>query len=837
MPAALAPKRVDLHCHSEASNKTCEAVLNALKCPESYSLPTAVFEQARRRGMDFVALTDHDTIDGAMSIVANPLVLVGEEVTCFFPEDHCKMHILVYGITPQDHDALQSMSRDIYKVAEYIEHNNIAHSVAHPIYRQNDKLERWHVERLLLMFKGFECLNGAHSALHREAFEPLLDRLTRQEMARLSETHGLLPRWPEPHFKARTGGSDDHGLLNVGKTWTEFPHHVNTPNDLLHCIRKGDCRPGGEAGSSAKLAHTFYSVAVRYYTKHLLKPKAKPNFATTILQTLVGERAMPGKLQLTRLVVRSKAKKIKNRILGRGVDPKHDHQRVDLIRKLFLNSARSNYAAHPELLAAAAKGLPPLGEHAEVMAFVNAMNRDVFRGIADAIDQSIDHASFTGLFNSISAILGQQFVALPYYFALFHQNKERRLLRRITRVLPAKDNSTLKVGLFTDTFDDMNGVARFVRTMGEMAKAQGRQLQIHSCGPATVGDIAGRLHRKHFEATVSYPLPFYSDLKFNLPPVIEVMEWADRQQFDVVHVSTPGALGLVGLAVAKMLRAPLAATYHTDFPAYIQRYTNDFRASGWAEKYMRFFYGQCDLVLARSNAYRFKLMDLGVEEANIRALPAGVDSSTFSPSRRDDSFWRKLGVAQRFKVMYAGRVSSEKNLPVLVEAFKSICAKRDDVALVIAGDGPYFSAMKDALAGCPAHFLGQLDDEKLSVAYASGDVFAFPSKTDTLGQAVMEAQASGLPAIVTSEGGPKEIVADDETGIVLTRAEAPNFAAAIETLLNNDAGRGAMSTAAVVRSRRFSLDRSFGAFWEAHLELVNRQEHESPHEYVPTSIA
>ena len=186
--------------------------------------------------------------------------------------------------------------------------------------------------------------------------------------------------------------------------------------------------------------------------------------------------------------------------------------------------------------------------------------------------------------------------------------------------------------------------------------------------------------------------------------------------------------------------------------------------------------------------------------------------------------------------MYAGRVSSEKNLPVLVEAFKTICEKRKDVALIIAGDGPYLSAMKDALAGCPAYFLGQLDDEKLSTAYASCDLFAFPSKTDTLGQAVMEAQASGLPAIVTSDGGPKEIVADDETGIVLSRADAPDFVAAIEALLDNESTRRSMSAASVVRSRRFSLDRSFGAFWEAHLELVNRQEHEAPHDYVPASI-
>jgi len=194
-------QRIDLHCHSDASNKTSEAILNAIRCPESYSRPTEVFDQATSRGMNFVTLTDHDTIDGALTIADRSNVLVGEELSCWFPEDHCKMHVLVWGIGAREHAELQTRAKNIYDVAEYIERNRIAHAVAHPIYRQNDKLERWHLERLLLLFKGFECLNGAHSPLHREAFEPVLNRLTRQEIQRLSETHGLLPRWHEPWIR------------------------------------------------------------------------------------------------------------------------------------------------------------------------------------------------------------------------------------------------------------------------------------------------------------------------------------------------------------------------------------------------------------------------------------------------------------------------------------------------------------------------------------------------------------------------------------------------------------------------------------------------------------
>jgi hypothetical protein len=314
-PPAPAPpttaKRVDLHCHSDASNKAAEVLLNAISCPECYSDPLDVHAQAKRRGMDFVTITDHDTIDGVELLRAKKDdVLVGEEVTCWFPEDDCKFHLLVYGIDAQQHAELQSRAENVYHVAEYIESQRIAHSVAHPIYRQNDKLERWHVERLILLFKGFECLNGAHSPLHREAFEPVLDRLTADGIRLLSETHALGARWPEPWVKARTGGSDDHGLLNIGRTWTEFPAEVQSVGQILDCLRSGMCKPGGEAGSSAKLAHTFYGIAVRYYSRYIMQPGATPNFTTSLLQTIVGEKPMPSRAAIARSVVRSKVKKI-----------------------------------------------------------------------------------------------------------------------------------------------------------------------------------------------------------------------------------------------------------------------------------------------------------------------------------------------------------------------------------------------------------------------------------------------------------------------------------------------------------------------------------------------
>ena len=825
-------KRVDLHCHSDASNRAAEVVLNAMSCPECYSTPQQVHAQAKRRGMDFVTITDHDSIAGVAKILDRADVLAGEELTCWFPEDDCKMHVLVWGITPRQHDHLQKIARDIYAVANFICAEQIAHSVAHPIYRQNDKLERWHLERLLLLFKGFECLNGAHSALHRDAFEPLLHHLSRAGIARLAEKHNLQPLWPEPWHKARTGGSDDHGLLNIGRSWTEFPSDTNSPAAVLQCLRDGSCKPGGEAGSSAKLAHALYSVGVRYYTRGILNPatqrkaakhKGGPNLVTLMLQLIVGERQVPGKGEWFRIGLKRSLKKLGQRLLSpfRKAPPPTG---TAMLRQMFFSSVRRRLGEHPNLRTVLESGLPPMGEHEEMFQFVSDINRDMATGIAAAIGQSIHNASFTGLFDSIASILAHQFILLPYYFAMFHQNRERPLLREITGQRRNFSTTPLKVGLFTDTLDETNGVTRFLRDMSAHAALAGCSLTVHTCNDHPKHNLP---NRKNFIPMLSREMPYYEGLPLNLPPLLEILEWADRQQFDVIHVSTPGPMGICGWVVAKMLKVPVIGTYHTDFPAYIEQYTHDHRATHAAATYMTWLCGRMRTVFTRSRGYVHALRGLGVPDGKLRTLLPGVDTDKFHPSRRDDSIWAKHGVRQPLRVLCVGRVSLEKNLPLLSVAFRELCAIRQDVALIIAGDGPYQTTMTRELAGLPAYFLGNLDDDALAPLYASADLLLFPSRTDTLGQVVMEAQASGLPAIVSNEGGPMETVEDGVTGIVLPAIHPAPWAQACNELLNDPDRRARMSAAAPPRMVRYSLAQTFQSFWSAHEEAVAEVDEES----------
>jgi glycosyltransferase involved in cell wall biosynthesis len=328
-------------------------------------------------------------------------------------------------------------------------------------------------------------------------------------------------------------------------------------------------------------------------------------------------------------------------------------------------------------------------------------------------------------------------------------------------------------------------------------------------------------YRKNFTPLLTMPLPCYAELTLSLPPVLEILEWADRQQFDVIHVSTPGPMGLCGLLAAKMLRVPVVGTYHTDFPAYAEKLTGDHRVSNGTRAYIEWFYRRLAAIFSRSRTYEMSLRELGVSGERIDTLAPGVDIEKFSPARRDQSIWPAMGVTQPRRLLYCGRVSIEKNVDLLAAAFEKLCATRSDVAIVFAGEGPHLVAIKARLAKLPAHFPGPQTDAQLAALYASSDLLIFPSTTDTLGQVVLEAQASGLPALVSTLGGPRELVEHDSTGLVLPTTDSTAWAAAIAGLLDDDARRVRMSEAAVRRMGRYSLRKTFDQFWARHLRAVH----------------
>ena len=236
----ISTSRVDLHCHSTASEISKLGIQRSLGLPECATPPEEVYELAKRRGMDFVTITDHDTIDGCLEIADRDDVFISEELTVWFRGEPQAVHLLCFGITPDDHAWLQEHNSDVEACAEYLHSNEISCSLAHPFYAVEAPLSPAHRRRLAQLFPVWETRNGSRA---RELNMPA---------AIYIETHG----------GTGTGGSDDHAGVDIGRTFTETPPAA-TPEEFLRHIREGRAEARGEQGSAAKWAHAAMGLATR----------------------------------------------------------------------------------------------------------------------------------------------------------------------------------------------------------------------------------------------------------------------------------------------------------------------------------------------------------------------------------------------------------------------------------------------------------------------------------------------------------------------------------------------------------------------------------------------
>ena len=195
---------------------------------------------------------------------------MSEEITTTFPEDRCKVHVLLWNITEDQHREAHRLAQNIFELQKYLAQENIQHCVAHALYSINKRLTAGHFERLLLMFKHFEVRNGYRDRLSNEVLTEILDSLTPEIIERLVDQYGIEPTHPEPWVKYRTGGSDDHSCTFIGQTYTQTPR-ADTIGEYLDMVSRGQCAAGGEHGSTQKFGYTIYKVS---YTYHLAQAKS-----------------------------------------------------------------------------------------------------------------------------------------------------------------------------------------------------------------------------------------------------------------------------------------------------------------------------------------------------------------------------------------------------------------------------------------------------------------------------------------------------------------------------------------------------------------------------------
>ncbi|WP_292654210.1 glycosyltransferase family 1 protein [Nitratifractor sp.] len=378
--------------------------------------------------------------------------------------------------------------------------------------------------------------------------------------------------------------------------------------------------------------------------------------------------------------------------------------------------------------------------------------------------------------------------------------------------------------IITDTICDTNGVSRFLRDLAATALERGTQLHILSASRLCRGALPGNI--RILTPTLRTPMPWYPEQDLVLlPPFRALAKEIEAIAPDVVHLSTPGPIGLAGRRIARRMGLPLFGTYHTDFPAYLYANTGRPCIQRLAEGALRRFYRDFQGIFIRSEAYRPRLIEsMGFPHDRIHPLPPGIDLNRFAPRFRDSGIWRRYGLEKEgFKALYVGRTTREKNLPFLLESWKILHRLAPELTLVIIGTGEFYKHA-ESYRKYGIRFLGEIKGEALSRLYASSDLFLFPSLTDTLGQVVMEAMASGLPVIVADKGGPATLLDRENPGGWILPADDPRrYAQWILNIARNPALRKQYADNALQSARDFDFSHTFDAFWGTHFPTPDSQ--------------
>jgi glycosyltransferase involved in cell wall biosynthesis len=797
--------KVDLHIHSKFSDRSAEWIFRRFEFPDSYSDPKKLYQRLKEKGMTFVTFTDHNRIDGCREIAEFPDTFISEEVTAQFPDDNVNTHLLLWNLTESQHNEVQQLRKNIFELQLYLARSGICHAVAHPLYDMNRQLTADHVQKLILLFKHFEGINGLRDSLLSDTARFILRSLTPEIIQRFADRQGFGPTHPEPWRKILTGGSDDHAGIFPASAYTEAPS-CRTAVEFCQFIAKGDCVPRGPGGTPLVIAHGLYNTAYQF-AKDKFSAAVSPNLE---FLEIIFSRFMEGK-NPTNFSLGEKLALLSSGILSGKI--------FDLVKPANLSiwPELATYFGSAEVQAQIAKETEGVNEP-ERRAFLMValvFNQLAFRFFQRFVQQ-ISAGGVVEAVQALSAVVPMGFLLGPYFYGFHSQASSRSRLTNIcastVNFLPDVLQNT-KRAWFTDTLEDVNGVATTIRKMTAAAlESDADLIVVTSRQQISIPDIPIR----NFTPIGEFELPEYELQKLSFPPVLHMLEYIQRERFTELIVSTPGPVGLTALLAAKMLDLKTVGIYHTDFPQYVRILTQDNYMETLAWNFMHWFYSQLDLVYVNSENYRQRWIERGISPEKLKILPRGLETALFTPKNRNSNFWEKYGKkTNELGVLYVGRVSKEKNIDVAVAACEKLRGEGIPVRLLIVGDGPDLRELRRLVPN--ACYTGYLRGLELAMAYASSDIFAFPSTTDTFGNVVLEAQAAGLPCVVSNRGGPCELVENGSNGFVTRALDIGDFARALRILAKDAEIRKRMGQEARKRVQDRNWGNAFRQFWNETL--------------------
>lgn len=337
----------------------------------------------------------------------------------------------------------------------------------------------------------------------------------------------------------------------------------------------------------------------------------------------------------------------------------------------------------------------------------------------------------------------------------------------------------MKICLVTETYPpEINGVAKTLHRISHDLKTFGHSVTIirpHQSGEAKVSKIP------YITIVPSLPIPIYQGLHFGLPCRTLLKKMWGNDKPDIVYVATEGPLGVSAINLARKMKIAVTSGFHTNFHKYMQHYRLPLM-SKLTEYFLKKTHNKTLRTFAPTEDVIQQLKKMGVN--NTHLLGRGVDTELFHPSKRDHALRESWGIHSddQYAAIFVSRIAAEKNIPLAINAFKRIKADNPNASCIFVGDGPEKHRLEKKY---PEYkFVGTKTGELLAKYYASGDLFIFPSLTETFGNVIPEAMASSLIPIAFNYAAPKALIEDKANGYLADYNDSDSFMKTLEFALS-----------------------------------------------------
>lgn len=316
-------------------------------------------------------------------------------------------------------------------------------------------------------------------------------------------------------------------------------------------------------------------------------------------------------------------------------------------------------------------------------------------------------------------------------------------------------------------------------------------------------------------------LPFQKGYRLGIPGQ-ETKRLLDDFKPELIHFTSPSLLGRLAIRYARKHNIPVINIYHTHFPAYLKYYIGkfgDFLIGSMIKRSVMWYYRNADLTLVPTKPIKKDLKKLGVPKQKMKVWGRAIEPGSYHPDYRNESLFNLVVPKENKKVLFVSRLIKEKDMPAMVKIYKKLRKADKSITMVVTGDGPKREWLEDRMR--KAVFTGKKTGEELAQIYASSDLFLFPSSSETFGNVVIEALASGLPVVSANAGGPSELVKHKVNGFLVKTGKTKEFVKRILQILKDEKLHAEMSESARNSIEARSIESLHEKLWNIYEKTIN----------------